>query len=159
MGKISEASQLLATCSCGGCRVKLNKTPQQRFFCHCTICQKVYDKPFADATITLARNAEVLTPDTITYTRHKAPPVLDRGTCQECNDPVVGFLKMPALPKLAFMPVAVLPNLAALPAASRHIHYATRISDIRDDLPKADGELASFVALIPDIVRVIAKSG
>jgi hypothetical protein len=37
-------------CLCGGSRFTVAGTPIGRFFCHCTICQKAYGKPFADVT-------------------------------------------------------------------------------------------------------------
>ena len=35
-------------CLCGASRFRVAGNPIGRFFCHCTICQKVYGKPFAD---------------------------------------------------------------------------------------------------------------
>ena len=37
-------------CLCGASRFTVAGTPIGRFFCHCTICQKAYGKPFADVT-------------------------------------------------------------------------------------------------------------
>ena len=43
-------------CLCGGSRFTVAGTPIGRFFCHCTICQKVYGKPFAGVTYFWARS-------------------------------------------------------------------------------------------------------
>jgi len=147
----------IAACPCGSCRVGLDHLPRERFLCHCTICQRVYNSDFADATIMLARHVEVLTPDRMTYTRHKAPPVLDRGTCSQCGHPVAGFLKVPGIGELAFVPMSVLPREASALPPRRHIHYGTRVRDVADDLPKTDGELASTLVLAPAILRVALR--
>jgi len=43
-------------CLCGATRFAVKGEPIGRFFCHCTICQTVYRKPFVDATFFWARS-------------------------------------------------------------------------------------------------------
>ena len=40
-------------CLCGASRFAVDGDPIGRFLCHCTICQRVYRKPFADVTLFL----------------------------------------------------------------------------------------------------------
>jgi len=120
--------------------------PGQHFICHCTICKSVYQAPYADATRAQARHAVVL-----------IPPVLGQRICRECNEPVIGFLKIPGLPKLAFIEVAVVPPDKPIPDCRRHAHFDTRAGDVPDALPETNLEMAAFLAQTPAILNVIAK--
>ena len=153
--KLNQAIE--AKCPCGQAQFKIDAMPRTRFFCHCTICQKVYKRDFSDVTVTLAKHVRVSPDAAISFNQYKAPPALDRGICTHCAHPVLGFLKSPGLPRLAFIPTAVLPDRADTPAPERHIHYGTRRRDVDDDLPKTSGELASNLVLLPAIVRVLMK--
>jgi hypothetical protein len=72
-----------ATCECGLCEIKLSRMPAQRMFCHCTICQEVYGRPFTDIMMTDARTIEIPNERNIDFKRYKKPPALDRGSCLE----------------------------------------------------------------------------
>lgn len=131
-------------CPCGASKFSLSKTPTQRFFCHCTICQQVYRKPFADVTVMSATRVSVETPDTIKFGKYKDAPALDRGICTECNNPVVGFLKAAPLVRFAFVPCINIADQDTLPDPAMHIFYHSRAADIDDDLPKIEGEKQSI---------------
>jgi len=144
-----------AACPCGAARFTLSRMPKTRFFCHCTICQKVYKRPFSDVTVMLAKHVHIDHKAHISFDQYKAPPALDRGICKLCEHPVVGLLSSPGLPKLAFIPAMVLPSDPAAPMAKRHIHYGTRVEDVADDLPKTESELMSNLVLLPAIMRIV----
>lgn len=148
---------MIAQCMCGACRVQLSKAPGVRFLCHCTICQKLYGRDYADVTVNLARNVEVLTPENLRFATYKAPPAVNRGLCKSCDQPVIGFMKTLAVPQLAFMQAPVLPQSALTLRPSRHVHYATRIKDIADDLPKTHGEMTSTLILMPAIIGLALR--
>lgn len=135
------------SCACGASKAKVGKLPRHRFYCHCTICQELYQKPFADVTIVRANAVDVTTPDTLTFKKYKAPPALDRGVCNHCKKPLVGFLSMPLMPKLAFVPAMNFAAGTKLPAATMHIYYKSRTSDCEDDLRKVAGAVASQLAV------------
>ena len=132
-------------CLCGASRFTVQGDPIGRFFCHCTICQKAYGKPFAD--VTHFRAVSVALPDNqpVEFRRHRGPPALRRGACAKCGNPVVGFLGFPRAMALAFVPSQNFPRSAGLPAAGAHIFYDRRVADIEDDLPKVSGYWASEV--------------
>ena len=76
-------------CAClgGGSRFTVAGNPIGRFFCHCTICQKAYGKPFANVTapLTLAfvppqkfpRPAELPAPDRHIFYDRRVADIVD----------------------------------------------------------------------------------
>lgn len=131
-------------CPCGESRFRIKKAPTRRFLCHCTICQKVYGKPFADVTVMSARQIVVETPASIEYAKYKSGQALDRGICKACGHPVIGFLSaMPAV-KFAFFPCANITDRGLVPQAEMHIFYHERAADVTDALPKIEGDSLSM---------------
>ena len=124
-----------------------------RFFCHCTICQKAYGKPFAD--VTFFRGDSLALPDDqpIQFHRHRPPPAMRRGTCAKCGNPVVSLLGAAPL-TLAFVPSQNFPRPAELPTPDRHIFYDRRVADIADSVPK----LAGYWASEASVTRLILAS-
>jgi hypothetical protein len=126
-------------CLCGASRFTVAGNPIGRFFCHCTICQKVYGKPFADVTYFWA-DAVALPPNQpVEFRRYRAPPALRRGICVKCANPVVGFLTMVPGLTVAFVPSQNFPRPAELPPPDRHTFYHRRVADIPDQVPKLSG--------------------
>jgi hypothetical protein len=130
-------------CLCGASRVTVDGDPVGRFFCHCTICQKAYGKPFADVTYFSADSVTLRDNRAIEFRRHRAPPVMRRGRCAKCGNPVVSLLGFPRSLALAFVPSQNFPEAAELPASDAHIFYDRRVGDIADAVPKVSGYWAS----------------
>lgn len=126
-------------CLCGASRFTVDGNPIGRFFCHCTICQKVYGKPFAD--VAYFRGDAVAPPvgQPVEFRRYRSPPALRRGTCAKCGNPVVGFLAIVPGLTVAFVPSQNFPRPAELPAPDRHIFYHRRVAEIPDQVPKLSG--------------------
>jgi len=143
------------TCNCGHSRFAINSKPIIRFFCHCTICQTVYRKPYADVTALWARDVLLPASNDINFRKYKYPPALDRGTCQSCGLSVVGFLRLAPFVKIAFIPSANIANQDLLPASSAHIFYHRRTGDIEDTLPKYSGYWSSELAVSKFIFSAI----
>ncbi|MFK7912669.1 MAG: GFA family protein [Pseudomonadales bacterium] len=131
-------------CPCGNSRFTFSKAPTRRFLCHCTICQQVYQKPFADVTVMSAARVKVETPDSIEYAKHKDGQALDRGVCKSCRAPVVGFLDGLPMMRLAFFPCINIVDQGLLPSAQMHIFYHERSADVDDALPKIEGDKQSM---------------
>ncbi len=125
-------------CPCGESGFSYHGTPVLRFFCHCSICQQVYGKPFADIVALRSKQIALPPENDIEFSKHRLPPAVNRGVCKSCNRPVAGFL--PVVPGfgLAFIPAANLPA-AELPEPSMHNFYHRRVADINDELPKVSG--------------------
>ena len=130
-------------CLCGASRFTVRGNPIGRFFCHCTICQKAYGKPFADVTYFRASSVKLPDNQPIAFRRHRAPPAMRRGACAKCGNPVVNLLGFPRALALAFVPSQNFPEAADLPAPGAHIFYDRRVADIADAVPKVSGYWAS----------------
>ncbi len=131
------------SCPCGASQFAVNGDAIGRFFCHCTICQKVYGKPFADVTYFWAESVTLSANQSVEFRRHRPPPAMRRGTCAKCGNPVVSLLGFPRSLALAFVPSQNFPRPAELPAPHRHIFYDRRVADIADSIPKLEGYWAS----------------
>lgn len=142
-------------CLCGHVKLYVQKPFMTRFFCHCTICQSVYQKPFADITVLLAKNVEIHDPNAILFSRHRLPPNVNRGICSSCKTPAIGFMRLVPGLKLAFLPTHMLLDQSCTPEAAEHLFYDSRIGDIDDALPKHSGywssELAAMRLIIPKL--------
>ena len=130
-------------CLCCSSRFTVAGDPIGRFFCHCTICQKVYRKPFADAVYFWAGSVTVPDDQPIEFRRYRPPPALRRGICARCGNPVVAFLRLAPGFTIAFAPSQNFPRPAELPAPDCHIFYDRRVADIADAVPKLEGYWAS----------------
>jgi hypothetical protein len=130
-------------CICNASRFTVAGEPIGRLFCHCTICQRVYRKPFADVTYLWA--GSVILPDNqpIEFRRYRPPPALRRGICARCGNPVVAFLRLAPGLAIAFVPSQNFPRPAELPVPDRHIFYDRRVADVADAVPKLEGYWAS----------------
>lgn len=130
-------------CVCAASRFTVAGEPIGRFFCHCTICQRLYRKPFADVTYFWAGSITLLDNQPIEFRGYRPPPALSRGICARCGNPVVGFLRLAPGFTIAFVPSQNFPRPVELPAPDRHIFYHRRVADIADSVPKLEGYWAS----------------
>jgi hypothetical protein len=138
-------------CLCGASRFTVAGDPIGRFFCHCTICQKAFRKPFADVTFFWGKSVVLPANQPVEFRRHRPPPAMRRGTCSKCGNPVVNLLGMAPL-TLASVPSQNFPRPAELPAPDRHIFYDRRVGDIADSIPKLEGYWASEVYVTRSIL-------
>jgi len=126
-------------CSCGESRLDVKGMPVARLLCHCTICQTVYKKPFADVIVLWAGAIALPEGHKVQFKKYRRPPALSRGACPTCNAPVVGFLGLAPFVKLAFVPSMNFQHQVALPTPSAHIFYHRRLEDAADNIPKVSG--------------------
>ena len=146
---------IVATCSCGKCRVEVSRPPSRRLYCHCSICQSVYNAPFADVTILPASSVALPEDSPIEFQRHKAPPAIKRGTCPDCSSPVVGFMTYGPGLRVAYIPASAFCTEPPEVEPSLHVFYKTRVRNIEDDLPKHSGTLASLMAGTPVVLNAL----
>lgn len=140
------------SCSCGSVKLRINEPLITRFFCHCEICQSVYKKPFADATVMRASNVVIDKPNTLQFRRHRPPPNLNRGICRSCEMPALGLMTMAPGLKIAFLPTHMLQNPSDAPEPSFHIFYHSRTADVDDSVPKHNGYWRSELAVMGKIL-------
>lgn len=147
----------LTLCECGKSNIAFTGAPVLRFICHCTICQAVYNKPYAD--IVLLKSSQVLKPADLAleFHKHRRPPAVNRGVCPSCKKPVLAA--MPLAPKfgLAFIPSSNLPADYALPAPSFHTFYNSRVADVNDAAPKISGYWKSQWAVTKGFIAGLMK--
>lgn len=122
-----------ASCECGAVQLTVHGA-LARFYCHCSICQRLNRAPFGDPVFLWRRYVDVEDPSQLTWKRYRWTPInLNRGTCRTCDTLV--------LEHLAASPLSVVIGRAwddqdRLPPAQGHIFYESRVADIEDDLPK-----------------------
>lgn len=143
---------LIAACTCGKCSAEVTHAPSRRIYCHCSVCQRIYGKPFADVTILPASAVTVPKDSPLTFRRYKAPPAINRGTCPDCNQPVVGFMTYAPGLRVAYIPASAFKSDPPAVAPSAHLFYKTRTKDAEDALPKYSGTIASFIAGTPTVL-------
>lgn len=138
------ADPVLGSCSCGAVHVQV-RGALTRFFCHCTICQRVTGEPFGEPVFTYRWQLDVDDPSRLSWKRHRWTPInLSRGTCRTCGDLVVEHL---AASPLSVVASTVWKAPERLPASRGHVFYETRVADIDDDLPKRSGYFSSELAI------------
>jgi len=130
-------------CPCGASRFSVSGNPIGRFFCHCTICQKVYRKPFADVTYCRAAAVDVPADRPVEFRCYRPPRGVRRGICNRCDNPVAAFLTMVPGVNVGFVSSQNFSRPAELPTPDGHIFYHWRVADIADSVPKLSGSLAS----------------
>jgi len=133
-----------ARCSCGAVVLEIERPPEVRIVCHCTICQKANKGPYGD--IATMRPKHVQVSGDVDWRRYKSFPVsVRRGFCKSCDDLIVEHF-WPAAIGFTIVPVSRFVDQGALPARLGHIFYETRVADMDDDLPKIEGFVRSQLA-------------
>lgn len=137
-------AHLSGHCTCGDIRF-VTGAPVMRALCHCNICKAYHGRDFADFTIFRTSAFREESTGSVTYEVKKQPPLLKRGTCDNCAAPILERLTMPGLPKMMLIPTRWLAEQDQLPEPSFHMFYDLRVQDAADDLPKANGYLGSQI--------------
>jgi hypothetical protein len=131
------------SCLCGATRFGVKGAPIGRFFCHCTICRKVYRKPFADVTYFRAAAVNLPADQPVEFRRYRPPRGVRRAICARCDNPVAAFLTMVPGVSVAFVSSQNFPPSAELPTPDSHIFYRWRVAEIADAVPKLSGSWSS----------------
>lgn len=139
-------------CPCGESGLEISGQPLMRILCHCTVCQSVYRKPFADVTVLKLSQAASADSLTLDFARHRAPPSVNRGVCPSCRCPVVALMPVFGRIGLAFVPAANFPSAQQLPEAAMHLFYHRRTADADDALPKFSGYWTSEWAFAKHLI-------
>lgn len=135
-----------ARCACGHVEFEIKGSPLFRLYCHCTICQKFNDAPFADVVIYRATDVAEPQAGSVEYKAHKPPPNAQRGKCVKCHKPAIEKVIVPLFPKLTVVPAAVHGDVSKLPGSIAHVFYDKRAKDSTDSLPKYSGFISSQIA-------------
>ena len=144
-------------CSCGQTKLQIKQRPLTRFYCHCSICQQVYGKPFADVTVNWAWDVEISQEHKTLFKEYKSFLALERGTCTGCEKPTLSFLGLFPFKYLAFVPTHMYEEEKELPAPQGHIFYENRVTSSHDALPTYQGYLESQMAVMSFLANGMLK--
>lgn len=148
---------LECSCPCGETKFTVEKAPFARFYCHCEICQKLYDKAYSDVTVVRTKHVQ-LDGELVNFKKYRLPPALDRGTCKACGKPAAGFLKgIPGL-GLAFITADNFNDKSTLPKPLGHVFYHRKQKEVEDALPKISGYFSSELAVCKWVMPRLLKS-
>ena len=134
-------------CSCGAVQFHAG-TPLLRILCHCTICQRFNEVPYADVLVFRAQDVAHPPAETINFAAYKPPPNVQRGKCVSCDQAAIEVFRAPALPKLTMVPRPMARSDVELPAPVAHIFYENRVSDADDKYPRHEGFVRSQLAFL-----------
>lgn len=133
-------------CSCATTQFRTTGPALFRILCHCTICQKFSNAPYADVVVFRAKDVERPATGIVEFDTYKPPPNVQRGKCSACQKPAIEIFESPLFPNLTIVPYAMFSPPGAMPEPVAHIFYEHRISDADDNLPKYRGYAGSQLA-------------
>ena len=138
-------------CPCGTTQYEIQGEPIIRFYCHCTICQRMYDSPSVDITVYKLNDVVLPEDHNISFAQYKRFAAVDRGNCPECKKPILS--KVGEGEKgFAFVATRNYVNTEGLLDPEMHVYYGTRTKDAEDDLPKYSNGLTSRWAFIKSMI-------
>lgn len=130
-----------------------------RFICHCTICQAVFKRPYADVMVYWAGDIALQQAHAIAFKKYRLPPAVNRGLCSTCDAPMVGMLRLAPFVRLAFVATSNYPEQAVLPDPAVHIFYHSRVADIDSAVPKHHGYWRSQLAIASLLASAVFQRG
>lgn len=136
------------SCSCGSVSFETAGEPLFRILCHCTICQRFHNAPFADVLVHRAEDVALPRAEAVEFDTHKRLLNVRRGRCTTCRQPAIAIFAAPALPKLVMVFRSMFGSDAELPSPAAHIFYDSRVSDTEDLYPKHHGFIRSQCAFL-----------
>jgi len=148
-----------AGCDCGQLNYSIHGKPLFRFYCHCLVCQEFNSAAYADVTLFRSDDVDAPAREQLSYQYFTKPPVVERGKCANCQQPVLEWVNTPLMPSLALVPSSRLIEQSCLPESSLHMFYHRRRQDITDALPKHSGYLKSQTAFFIHLMRSLKRKG
>ncbi len=118
------------SCFCGAVTVQVSGAPVSEGFCHCNDCRSWSGTPVTAYALWPAPMVEVTQGADRLQSFNKAGTT-DRVSCAEC-----GALILADLPDAGLKDVFPLRLQGREFAPQAHVHYASRIVDMKDGLPK-----------------------
>ncbi|OED35126.1 hypothetical protein AB833_31290 [Chromatiales bacterium (ex Bugula neritina AB1)] len=94
---------------------------------------------------------------TVEFKTYQKPPLVKRGSCVFCKNPVVENISIPVLPNLKIIPSALLPDELKT-NMDFHIFYHRRVVDVDDDKPKYNNFVTSQMAFMQALLKSLRAS-
>lgn len=128
------------SCFCGEVVVKCRDQPRSVSYCHCTICRRLTGAPFSAQALFPSAMADVELEPGAKLQSLQTSRAVTRQRCATCQSPVRATLfggKFSAIP-LGMLGrwTSVVDGVENPLQPQHHLHYAERVMDVVDGLPK-----------------------
>ena len=127
------------TCTCGAVSMTLTGSPHVRGHCHCNACRILLDTPYHSVTAWMPEQVAITAGgDALTEVQHPSL-AMKKVFCATCGDVLYNTNRMDW--RVVSQHLIARNSGGNVPEelrAQSHFHYANRIVDIADDLPKKD---------------------
>lgn len=126
------------SCDCGAVNLHLTGTPRVRGHCHCNACRALLDIPFHSVTAWNPEQVEITAGEDKLQIFQHPNLTMKKVFCSACGEVLYNTNKMDWR---VISQHLLIKNLGELPgplSSLSHFHYANRILDIDDALPKKD---------------------
>lgn len=127
------------SCTCDGVRIALTGAPRVRGHCHCNACRRLLDTPYHSVTAWNPEQVEVVNGQETLVTFQHPELSMKKVFCGACGDVLYNTNGMDW--RVVSQHLIARNFDGALPSELQslsHFHYANRIIDVVDDLPKKD---------------------
>jgi len=127
-------------CYCGEVRIMCKGEPRSVSFCHCSICRRLSGAPCTSQALFPAEQVAISLEPGASLQMLQTSRAVERHRCGSCFAPVQGVVlggKLKAVPLALLSPSGgATAEFAEALRPKVHLHYADRVVDIRDGLPK-----------------------
>lgn len=142
--------KITCECECGAVKLQLTESPRGRFYCHCSICQEVYQKPYADVTFVKSSVVEVSEESNIDYRSYTRN--VKRGVCKNCEKPILA--RMTRMSSVVMIPAySYRASDGNLPEPKAHLYYHSRQAEVDDHVKKVNGPIRSQLKAMAIVLR------
>lgn len=144
-------------CRCGANRFRLQGAPAMRAICHCLNCQEYNQGAYGDFLVYRETQLESVQDTASVYRAFSKPPMVKRGTCTQCAQPVLERVNIPFFPKMIFVPVVNHPDQAALPQPVLQMFSHRKIKEPQGQVPSYSGYLGSEAPFLWKLIGALLK--
>jgi hypothetical protein len=126
------------SCDCGRVKMRLTGAPRVRGHCHCDACRGLLDIPFHSVTAWDADQVNIVQGHAALTSFQHPHLTMKKIFCNECGEVLYNTNK---LDWRVVSQHLLKKNIGHLPEELQplsHFHYASRILDVADSLPKKD---------------------
>ena len=129
----------VVSCTCGAVSMRLEGEPRVRGHCHCNACRTLLDTPYHSVNAWNPEQVTITKGDQQLVSFEHPDLTMKKVYCAACGDVLYNTNKMDW--RVVSQHLMARNNGGALQdelQSKSHFHYANRIVDVEDDLPKRD---------------------
>ncbi len=124
------------SCDCGSVQLRLTGEPRVRGHCHCNACRTLLDIPYHSVTAWNPEQVEITNGELKTFQHPNL--TMKKVFCGKCGEVLYNTNKMDWRVISQHFLKKSLGELPEDLQSLSHFHYANRIVEVDDDLPKKD---------------------